>query len=79
MGGSTALKLAYEIPDSIEKLSFCPPPDCFENLRVSLFLLTKLVPHFLDCLRLEKVFVGKHLLFQMNVLGRWKSKLPQFI
>ena len=79
MGGSTALKLAYEIPDSIDKLSFCPPPDYLENLRVSLSLLTKLAPHFLDCLRLEKVFVGKHLLSQMNALVRWKSKLLQFI
>jgi len=79
MGGSTALKLAYEIPDSIEKIILLSPPDCLENLRVSLFLLTKLVPHSLDCLRLEKVFVGKHLLFQMNALVRWKSKLLQFI
>jgi len=79
MGGSVALKLAFEISDSIDKIILLSPPDCSENLRASLFLLTKLAPHFLDCRKLEKVFADKHLLSQMNLLVKWKSKLLQFI
>jgi len=41
MGGSTALKLAYEIPDSIDKIILLSPAGLFGNLRVYHSLLTK--------------------------------------
>ena len=91
MGGSTALKLAFEIPDSIDKIILLSPAGLFGEPKSIPFLLTKLAPHFLDCLRSEKVFVGKHLLSQMNVLvnGRancfnslgckgWRNSLASF-
>ncbi len=79
MGGSTALKLAFEIPDSIDKIILLSPAGLHGRLRIFLFLLTKLGLHFLGCLKSEKVYVGKHSLIQINVLVKWKCKLLQFI
>jgi len=79
MGGSTALQLAFEIPNTIDKIILLSPAGLFGEPKSIPFPFNQIGPHFLDCRRLEKVFVGKHLLSRMNVLVKWKSKLPQFI
>ena len=62
MGGSTALKLAYEIPDSIDKIILLSPAGLFGEHKSIPFPLNQIGASFLGLPQVRKVFVGKHLL-----------------
>ena len=79
MGGSTALKLAYEIPNSIDKIILLSPAGLFGEPKKIPFPLNQIGASFLGLGQVRKSLLGKHLLIQINVLAKWKSKLLQFI
>ena len=79
MGGSVALKLAFGITNSIDKIILLSPAGLFGEPKSIPFPFNQIGASFLGLPRVRKVFVGKHLLSQINVLVRWRSKLPQFI
>ena len=75
MGGSTALKLAYEIPDSIEKIILLSPAGLFGEPKSIPFPLNQIGASFLGLPQVRKSLCRQAFAFPDECVGKMEEQI----